>query len=342
MKAIICGLGSIGKRHIENLEKGGFKCEDISIYRTNLGTKSFGDDFLKQHNKRHRVYLSLEEALTKEKPSIAFITNPTSLHLHTAIVAAKAGCHLLIEKPLSNNIKDKAKIKHLTQIINSNGIVTHIAYNLRFHPLLKKIKEIVESKKLGEIVSVQSEIAERITKWHPWEKYSVSYASRSDLGGGVIATQSHELDILYWLFGMPSWVFASSRTNAGLPMNVENVCQSILGFKNFTASLHVDYFKFPPQRYLEINGTKGRLRWDYFDGIIKIYFVNKNIPTIIKQPDNFDKNQTFIEEIKVLLNAIKTGNQSKLININEGTDVLSIISATQKSASTGKPLIIVK
>ena len=99
MKTLICGLGSIGKRHLQILESFGFRCQDIAIVRTRKGTANFGDTILSEHGNRHPVYTRVLDALLAEKPDLALNTNPTSLHVSTALMAARAGCHLFIEKP---------------------------------------------------------------------------------------------------------------------------------------------------------------------------------------------------------------------------------------------------
>ena len=80
------------------------------------------------------TFNSLKKSLN-QNPDVAFICNTTSKHIDTAIECAKKGCHLFIEKPLSNNLK---KIKILESIIKKKKIKVMIGYNMRFHPLMKK------------------------------------------------------------------------------------------------------------------------------------------------------------------------------------------------------------
>ena len=133
MKILICGVGSIGERHINNLISLGYT--DIILYRTsNSELRTLSGDF--------EVYDSLDEALS-QKPAIAFITNPTSLHLSTAIKCASAGCDLFVEKPLSHNIKN---VDTLNQIVIKKDLVCMTGFMYRYHPLIKKMKEIISSK----------------------------------------------------------------------------------------------------------------------------------------------------------------------------------------------------
>src|SRR3989338_1197929 len=103
-KFLICGLGSMGKRHLENLERLGAPCENILIFRTGKGAKSFGDGVLEAHKNRHPVFFDIDEAL-RAKPTASIISNPTVFHVSFALKAAKANSHIFIEKPLSDSFK---------------------------------------------------------------------------------------------------------------------------------------------------------------------------------------------------------------------------------------------
>src|SRR5512142_2668102 len=94
MKTLIAGLGSVGRRHFRNLIALGEK--DIVLLRTRKAT--LPDDELAGYP----VEIDLKEALQKHRPDAVIVANPTSMHLDVAIPAAEAGCHLLLEKPVSN------------------------------------------------------------------------------------------------------------------------------------------------------------------------------------------------------------------------------------------------
>ncbi len=96
MKFLIAGLGSIGRRHFRNLIALGEK--DIVLLRTRKAT--LPDDELAGYP----VETDLAEALKKHKPDAVVVANPTSLHLDVAIPAAEAGCHILLEKPVSHSL----------------------------------------------------------------------------------------------------------------------------------------------------------------------------------------------------------------------------------------------
>lgn len=334
-KFLICGLGGIGKRHMENLETLGFPCENILIFRTRKGTASFGDSVLSSHNHLHPVFYDLNEVLA-ENPDVVFITNPTSLHVPTALEAAKAGCHLLIEKPLSHTME---RIDELIKIVGQKRLIALVAYNQRFHPPLLQIKKWLDCGEIGRIVSVQAHISERITGLHPWENFKVSYAVRQDLGGGVVLSQCHELDLLYWLFGKPKWIFAAGGELGDLKIGVEDICKSIMEFKSgIIASLHVDFLGQPPTRFFEIIGTKGRIYWDYFGKKADLIPIEGD-PMSVPESEDFERNTMFIQELKYFLQCIETKERPSP-DLKQGKDVLEMILATKESLAKKKVIYL--
>ena len=172
MKFLIAGYGSIGRRHLNNLLSLGYS--DIVLYRTHQST--LGEDPVKD--------IPVETNLTKAlemQPDAVIISNPTAKHLEVAIPAAKAGCHILFEKPISHNFDG---IDDLKKALQEGGGKVLVGYQFRFHPGIKKIKEILKNKVVGVPLSVRCEWGEYLPDWHPWEDYRKSYSARKDLGGG--------------------------------------------------------------------------------------------------------------------------------------------------------------
>ena len=90
---LICGAGSIGRRHLRNLQSLGHT--DIVLCRSGISTLPYEElDGL-------QVETDLHKALDRWQPTAVLITNPTAHHLEVAVPAARSGCHLFIEKPIS-------------------------------------------------------------------------------------------------------------------------------------------------------------------------------------------------------------------------------------------------
>ena len=231
MKVLVIGYGSIGKRHIKNLTK----LPNLELF---VVTNRTTDNFLKKSN--CKIFKTIEDAI-QVKPSFAIICNVTSLHMKSSLLLAKSGIHLFIEKPLSNSLNH---INDLLFQCEKQKLITQIGCNLRFHPSIKKVKELLLKKKLGEIISIQIENGSYLPDWHPYEDYKKSYASKEKLGGGVILTCIHEIDYLYWFFGKTRKVSAMSGKISNLVLNVEDYALIHLDFFNkMVADIYLDFFQ---------------------------------------------------------------------------------------------------
>ena len=323
---LIVGYGSIGKRHLENFLQ--FKDIRLTVY-----TKRNDLQLLKK--KGIKVSNSLTECL-KENPDIGVIANETSLHTPIAIKLAKEGLDLFLEKPLSNSLKD---IEKLRAIVKKNKLITQMGCNLRFHPCIKKIKNLIEQQKIGKIISAQVQCCSYLPDYHRWEDYRKSYAARKDLGGGVILTQIHEIDYMYWFFQEVENVISISGKFSDLDVTAEDYVSSLLKFKNkIIGELHMDYFQRPNFRSCKIRGTKGEIYWNSDNNCVNIFNMNKKRwETKFDDgfSDNLDTHSSYIEELKHFLKCVK--HRKETINdLEQGITTLKIALAIKKASKLMK------
>ena len=327
MKALVVGYGSIGRRHIENLSS----LKNIEII---VCTKRKPDKFLKQ--KKCKIYTSIEDCI-KKNPKFAIIANETRFHIKTALYLAKAGIHLLIEKPLSYSLKGT---NELLDIANKNKLIILIGYNFRFHPCLELMRKIILRGDLGRVISVRVENGSFLPDWHQNENYQTNYAARNDLGGGAVLTCIHEIDYLYWFFGNIRDVFSVTGRFSDLNIKAEDLSAIILRFKNnVIAEAHLDYFQQPSARNCKIIGTRGTLTWDIEFNTVRFYDVkNKKWIKKLKLP-NYDINMTYIKELTHLIECIQS--KDKPINdLKEGIYTLKVALDVKKSSKLKKTLSI--
>ncbi len=327
MNVLVVGYGSIGKRHITNLSK----FPNLQIF---VCTNRKHDLFLK--NKKCKVFNSLDDCI-KQKLDVAFITNTTNLHVKTAIKLANANIHIFIEKPLSNSTND---VKLLLNTIKKKKLVTMMGCVLRFHPAIKKIKEIISENKIGKIISIHAENGSFLPDWHPYEDYKKSYASRNDLGGGVVLTNIHELDYLYWFFGNVNEVFSITGKFSDLKIDVEDLSSILLRFKNnIIAEIHLDYFQKPSVRSCKIVGMHGTVYWDSSINNVQLYDVNKKKWINKLKLKNYDVNNMYLDEMKHFFECVNKGEKS-INSIEEGAKILNIAIAVKKSSKLKKMVMI--
>ncbi len=333
MKFLIAGLGSIGRRHFRNLVALGER--DIVLLRTHRAT--LPDDELLGYP----VETDIQAALERHQPQAVIVANPTALHLDVAIPAAKAGCAILLEKPIA---EDLTRVDELRRAAENSGSRILVGFQFRYHPTLNKARELIESGALGTILTVHAHWGEYLPNWHPWEDYRAGYAARADLGGGVIRTLTHPLDYLRFLLGEIESLQALQGHISPLELSgVEDVAEMGLKFKSGAiGGMHVNYFQRPPVHRLEIVGTNGTLRWDNADGVLHCYtmpapfgsYSNDPPAPVIETfspPEGFERNHLFIAQLRHFLD-VAAGKAEPICTLADGVRALELALQARQSA----------
>ncbi|MGQ0811356.1 MAG: Gfo/Idh/MocA family protein [Nitrospiraceae bacterium] len=339
MKILICGLGSIGQRHVRNLQQLLGKDVEILAYRTLTQSPVLNPDMtvkagvLVETAYNIRSFSQLEDALAA-RPDAVFIANPNRFHVSVALAAASAGCHLFIEKPLSHSLDG---IDDLIDIVEHKKLVAFVAYQFRFHPGLRWIKALLEESRLGRIVAAHIVNGEYLPDWHPYEDYRESHAARRELGGGSLRIQTHELDYALWLFGMPRSVYAVGGHLSNLEVDVEDSVSVLMSCEErggrFPVHLHLDYLQRPPQRLCEVIGDAGKVRYDFYANQVEFYDLHSRMRQVVEFT-GFDRNQMFLDELRHFLACLR-GEAQPLVGLREAAQSLKISLWAEESLHTG-------
>jgi predicted dehydrogenase len=321
---LIAGVGSIGRRHLENLTQLGQ--DEIVLFRTRES----------RDEAQARVVNDLESALAL-KPKAVLVCNPTAFHMKVALLAARAGCHLFIEKPLSDTMED---IAELCAEVERRGLAVLVGFQFRFHPAIRQIRAWLQSSAIGEVVSVRAHWGEYLPGWHPGEDYRNGYSARAALGGGVVLTLSHPFDYLRWLLGEVTAVSAEAVRRSGLGLDVEDTAHVTLRFAcGALGSVSLDYVERPPSHELHIVGQRGVIRWRASDGVAKLEDVERGVSRSFAAPEGFRRNTMFLEEMRHFLECVE-GREPPLCTLEDGIRALRIALAAKRAAQEGRVILV--
>ena len=328
MSYLIAGLGSIGRRHLHNLQQLGET--DISLYRTHRST--LPDDEVADLPTETNLDAALVAA-----PDAVIVSNPTAIHLDVAIPAARTGCHLLIEKPISHSM---ARVTDLQASLKQGNGQILVGYHLRFDPGLQVLAGLLAEGAIGRPVSLRAHWGEHLPGWHPWEDYRQGYSARRDLGGGVVLTLSHVFDYARWLMGEVTEIWALTGQLGELEIDVEDTAEIGLHFASGAlGSIHLNYLQQPPSHHLELIGTQGTLFWDAATSTSRLFRSAPGSWETFRPPEGFDRNHLFLAEMEHFI-AIVRDQATPACTLGDGVRALELALAALQSSEEGQKIQI--
>lgn len=249
----VVGLGNIAQQHIKNVLEGHVRQAKLtaicsrseSDYTRSLGVAHFTDY-------RELIASGLCDAVV--------VATPTYSHLDVGAAVLDAGLHLMMEKPMGLSI---AEGEELVARANRSGAVAALMLNQRADPLFLRMREIVASGDLGDLIRINW----TMTNWFRPEVYfqvSDWRATWRGEGGGVLVNQCiHNLDILQWICGMPSSLRAFCRFGRFHDVEVEDDVTAYLEYDNGATGIFVGSTgEAPGNNRFEIIGDSGSLVFD--------------------------------------------------------------------------------
>lgn len=332
MKFLIIGLGSMGKRRIRNLQY--LKKKEIIGF-------DLREDRRKEVEKKYEIKTcsNIEKAM-EENPDVLIISTPPNHHIKYELFAAKNNKHFFCEAGIFTD-----GVEELINICKKKDIIAAPSATLRFKEPNKKIKELIDKKKIGNVVTFTYHLGLYLPDWHPWENFSEFYAGQKDTS----ATREmvpFELEWLTWIFGDIEKISCIKGKISDLDADIDDVCQLIFQFKNgIIGHLLIDVISRTPTRILRIVGDKGTIEWDWMGEIVRLYEADKKEWTEFKEKEGIKvkgcigKEDPYIDEMQNFINAIE-GKENYIYSLEEDFKILRLLDAAEKSSDTQKHILI--
>lgn len=326
MKAVIVGLGSIGRRHLANL-RALDPTARIMVCRHAEPPKGRGGE-----PQADATVFRLEEAVDFG-PDVAFLTGPASLHVEMGLALARHGIHLFIEKPLSHTLD---RVDELLRVCREQSLVLMVGYNLRFYRPLQVLREALHDGRIGRPLALRAEVGQYLPDWRPGTDYRRSVSARQALGGGAALELSHELDSARWLMGEVRSVVAQLGRVSDLEIDVEDTAEILLEFESgAVGSVHLDMVQRPARRAYRVTGTLGTLAWDWDDHRVRWYSAEAAEWRDLCDETGYDRNAMYVEELRHFL-ACVSDSRAPAVTGEDGCRAVEIVAAAKESARTGR------
>ena len=303
------GMGSIGKRHLKNVcqlvSSQGDTCS-IDLYRSSM-TRELSKDVKELVANQYQCSQDVQREY-----DMVFITNPTSLHLETAVKFRPYAKAFFIEKP----VFDTSDVEEST-IILLDEIPSYVACPLRYNPVLQYVKQHVD---LAKVISVRAMSSSYLPDWRPGQDYRETYSAHAELGGGVDIDLIHEWDYLTWIFGMPTECLGIAGRFSNLEINSNDTALYVAKNDKLTYELHLDYFGRKTQRVLDIFIQDDTIQCDIVGGTVSYLKGGRTLDF------NSERNAFQMAEIQHFFD-IAEGRAANDSSVRHGVEVLKLTKA---------------
>jgi len=326
MKFLVVGLGSMGKRRIRNLkalnedEIIGF---DIKVERCKEAVEKY----------QIIAYSDFSECLA-EKPDAIVISTPPDLHMKYAKEAIRNKIHFFTEASV---VQDK--MEEVIIGLKNFDIIGLPSCTMRYHPIVKKVNEVLESGKLGKVLAFTYHSGQYLPDWHPWEDYRKFYVSQKETGA-CREIVPFELVWLTSTFGQIRSVFADKDKLSNLDVDIDDIYNTILEFKNrIKGVLTVDVIVRTPIRQLKILTENGMITADWYENIVSFFTKEKGWSHSKIDSGKPDKGcihgeRMYVQEMEHFIKSIKKETIQNY-TFEEDLKILKVLEKIEKSSEIG-------
>ena len=318
---LIVGTGSVGMRHGRNLTNLGARVSGMDPSGKRLATFMDEVDTL--------AYETLDDARAEGGFDGVAVCSPTRFHVEQCLPALEAGLPVLLEKPVSKTL---AEAEQLAGAMKRTGTSLLLGYTWRWWPPLLRVRELLAQNTVGEIRYLDYTMSAHLEDWHPGEPLADFFMSSAELGGGALLDESHWVDLMLWLFGMPDSLSARVEKISDLDITSDdNVDMMIYFGDGLRANLHLDLYGRPHRKSIRFIGEHGTILWSE---------VPNQIAICLEAGENWsaetfhcERNDMFIGVAQEYLSVLD-GIAPDTCTIDDGLRVMTLLEAARHSHET--------
>lgn len=271
MKILYVGLGGAGQRHLRVFNSILNKVENYA-WRQTKKTPTLNPDFTVDTESSLEARYNLNEVSSIDQAlrlrvDLVIISTPTIYHYQLAKKFIEKGFNIVLEKPGCTTLSEAKELLRLSRKKKTKFL---ISFQRRFHPFIEKIQNYIVSGSLGKVININAKVSSFVPEWHPYEDFRELYACKKSLGGGVLLTECHEIDLLNYLFGESKLKSASLKQESEYDIDVFDTAYLELQFQGIKAKLDISFMRKPAERKININFQNGSLLYDLDNHRLKV------------------------------------------------------------------------
>jgi predicted dehydrogenase len=257
MKALVVGLGSMGKRRIRCLKSLGYK--DITGF-------DLKEDRRTEVKEKYDVETigNLDKAFL-HSIDVMIISTPPDIHNQYINLAIEIKKPAFVEASVI-----LAGLKEMENAAKKQGVLIAPSCTLRFHPAIKDITKIVKSRKYGKVTNFTYHSGQYLPDWHPWEAVRDYYVGKKETGG-CREIIPFELSWIVDVVGFPRKSIGLYGKTMDIGADIDDTYVTAMDFNGAYGCLTVDVVARYATRSLILNMEQGQILWRWDDNVVKLY-----------------------------------------------------------------------
>jgi len=333
----LIGCGRIADKHITSLAACGDAelvavCDilpermqaAVEAYRNRSGSKAL-----------IAAYDDVNHLLADERVQAVVISTHSALHAELAIRALRAGKHIVVEKPLA---LDTADVRTIAELAEEKGRCVQVCHQLRYRPLLLRIKQLIDQGSLGKLYLGAATIRlQRSRQYYEEARWRGTWTQ----DGGMLLNQGiHLVDLLQWFLGDAASVFGRmARTD--MPKQTEDVAAGVIGFVGGAIGVIEANTISQPNNFdnaITLFGERGTISIGgiKLDEIRRWHTEDGSLPpdrSALQSDEHLLMYEAFVRRM--------LGDDSAMgVDVREGSKALEIIMALYESVRTGREITL--
>ncbi|MDR6550094.1 Gfo/Idh/MocA family oxidoreductase [Paenibacillus qinlingensis] len=325
MKVAVIGCGGMGQWHALSY----MKMSGVELVGVCDNVLSFAEEVAKKTGTN--AFESFEEMVAAVDFDVVSVAVPSYLHKELVCQAAKAGKHVICEKPIALALEDA---KEMIRCCEENDVRLFVGHVVRFFPEYSQMKKQIDAGEIGKVGVVNARrVGSHPGNARPWFK-------DADKSGGVIVDlMIHDIDFMRWTLGEVKSVYGMNKCDADMDYALVTLVFESGAVANLEA-----FWGYPGSfRYAaEFAGSQGLVRTDSMDAQslqIRKVASEENQGKVVEIPQSPNFNDPYYIELEHFLNSIRYGTEP-IVTAHDAVKALEIANAALTSIRTGKSVLL--
>jgi len=325
----IVGTGNVARGHLQAI-RGNSRAALVAL---GARTQEGGHAWAAQQGTTCPIYTDLAALLAEPAVDVVILCTPNNLHASQTIQAARAGKHIIIEKPVALN---PAELRAMQQAVHEAGVTSIVSFVLHWNPGMLMTKHLIESGAIGQVFMVETSYWHRSPRAEPGHWFT-----RKEIAGSVFLLGGcHAVDAARWLAGADIVEVTAYSTRGGRPgFDYDPTAIALVRFANgvigrISATMEC---VMPYAFNVTVMGDAGTIRDNrLYSRLLAGQTDFATIPTVL--PDSGDVlHHAFPQELAHLIACLDAGRQPE-VNLDEAINTHEVCFAIDRSAAEGCPI----